>query len=232
MDNDFARIITFLRKENGFSQKKVAIDLNISQALLSHYEKGIRECGLDFLLKISDYYGVSCDYLLGRTSERNSGDIINISSKSNNTQDCNKKDNESENALANQLNETIILNTISLIFDIISKNGNDNLNNSVTNYIMIIIYKLFRMLYKSSDKNIPYPFSIDKNLYKTLSSALEYVEVSLIDFNIRNILENDEDKFIMVGDKINNDYTDKVASLYKLVQKTEEEIERLHKLYY
>ena len=67
MNSDFPRIITFLRKERGLSQKQVAADLGISQALLSHYEKGIRECGLDFLVKAADYFEVSCDYLLGRT---------------------------------------------------------------------------------------------------------------------------------------------------------------------
>ena len=70
-NSDFPRILTLLRKERGFSQKSVASDLGISQALLSHYEKGIRECGLDFLVRAADYYGVSCDYLLGRTPHRN-----------------------------------------------------------------------------------------------------------------------------------------------------------------
>ena len=65
MNNDFPRIITFLRKERGLSQKQVASDLGVSQALLSHYEKGIRECGLDFLIKTAEYYDVSTDFLLG-----------------------------------------------------------------------------------------------------------------------------------------------------------------------
>ena len=69
MNSDFPRIITLLRKERGVSQKKAAADLGISQALLSHYEKGIRECGLEFLVKTADYYNVSCDYLLGRSPE-------------------------------------------------------------------------------------------------------------------------------------------------------------------
>ena len=62
MNSDFPRILTLLRKEQGISQKKAAADLGISQALLSHYEKGIRECGLDFIVRTADYYGVSCDY--------------------------------------------------------------------------------------------------------------------------------------------------------------------------
>ena len=46
MNADFPRILTLLRKEKGISQKTAAGDLGISQALLSHYEKGIRECDL------------------------------------------------------------------------------------------------------------------------------------------------------------------------------------------
>ena len=38
-----------LRTEKGLSQKVAAMELGISQALLSHYEKGIREFNLEFL---------------------------------------------------------------------------------------------------------------------------------------------------------------------------------------
>ena len=71
MDRNFSVIISELRKEKGLSQKEAASQLGISQALLSHYEKGIRECGHSFLIKIAEFYGVSCDYILGRTNERN-----------------------------------------------------------------------------------------------------------------------------------------------------------------
>lgn len=67
----FAVVLSRLRKERGISQKKAATDLGISQALLSHYEKGIRECGLDFVIKCSEYYGVTTDYLLGISDSRN-----------------------------------------------------------------------------------------------------------------------------------------------------------------
>lgn len=67
----FSEVLSQLRKERGISQKKAATDLGISQALLSHYEKGIRECGLDFVIKCSDYYNVTTDYLLGVSDNRN-----------------------------------------------------------------------------------------------------------------------------------------------------------------
>ena len=59
-----------LRTEKGYSQKAVAVDLGISQALLSKYERGIREFNLDFLCRIAEYYNVTTDYILGRTDSR------------------------------------------------------------------------------------------------------------------------------------------------------------------
>ena len=44
-----------------------AADLGISQALLSHYENGAREPGLSFVCRACDYYGVTADYMLGRS---------------------------------------------------------------------------------------------------------------------------------------------------------------------
>ena len=61
MNSHFPRILTLLRKERGLSQKKAAEELGVSQALLSHYEKGIRECGLEFVVRAAVYYQVSCD---------------------------------------------------------------------------------------------------------------------------------------------------------------------------
>ena len=59
-----------LRTEKGISQKVAALELGVSQALLSHYEKGIREFNMDFLCRVADYYGVTTDYILGRTQSR------------------------------------------------------------------------------------------------------------------------------------------------------------------
>lgn len=75
MERKFPIILCELRKERGLSQKEAAAMLGVSQALLSHYEKGIRECGQEFLIKVADFYDVSCDYLLGRTKirDRSSG---------------------------------------------------------------------------------------------------------------------------------------------------------------
>jgi len=70
MSSEFVSRLTSLRHERGVSQKEVAEALGVSQTLLSHYEKGIRECGLDFIRKASNYYDVTADYLLGLSENR------------------------------------------------------------------------------------------------------------------------------------------------------------------
>lgn len=72
MKEGFPAVLSLLRREKGVNQRAAAAKLNISQALLSHYENGLREPGLEFLTRACDYYGVSADYLLGRTDGKNS----------------------------------------------------------------------------------------------------------------------------------------------------------------
>ncbi len=60
-----------LRKRNGISQIKLALDLNMNQNTISRYETGEREADYRTLILIADYFDVSLDYLLGRTDKNN-----------------------------------------------------------------------------------------------------------------------------------------------------------------
>lgn len=71
MKRTFPETLSALRKQKKISQRKAAADLDISQALLSHYENGAREPGLSFVSRACDYYGVTADYLLCRSDEPN-----------------------------------------------------------------------------------------------------------------------------------------------------------------
>lgn len=53
-----------IRKKKGLNQLKVAMDLSISRECLSYYENGKRSPDIQMLCKLSDYYGVSIDYLI------------------------------------------------------------------------------------------------------------------------------------------------------------------------
>ncbi len=53
-----------IRRKKGFSQLKVAMDLNISREALSYYENGRRSPDIQMLLRLSEYFGASVDYLI------------------------------------------------------------------------------------------------------------------------------------------------------------------------
>ena len=110
MNTHFPRMISLLRKEQKLSQKQVAADLGISQALLSHYEKGIRECGLDFVVRIADYYSVSCDYLLGRSPDR-SGTVLTAEDLPD-IEDVGKESAIGSTGLLVMLNKKLISNSL------------------------------------------------------------------------------------------------------------------------
>jgi len=56
-----------LREKRRISQVTLAMELNLSQNSISRYETGEREADYATLIAIADYFGVSVDYLLGRT---------------------------------------------------------------------------------------------------------------------------------------------------------------------
>ena len=54
-----------LREDNDYTQKEVSKILNCSQQVYSNYELGQRDIPTDILIKLSDLYDVSTDYILG-----------------------------------------------------------------------------------------------------------------------------------------------------------------------
>lgn len=219
MNKDFPRIISLLRKEKGLSQRQVADDLDISQALLSHYEKGIRECGLDFLVKIASYYNVSCDYLLGRTPDR-SGATITIEDIPE-YNDKAERDNAKNNMLA-VLNKRLIMNTTSIIFDTLIRTSNKKLTGYVSNYLMSSNYLLFRKLYSANEDNPQALFSVNEDIYAGYIRAVSSIEET----NIDNFLNNSKNKLHidLSPEAIETEYKDKSSSLYNLIQNTEKNI--------
>lgn len=217
MNSDFPRIITFLRKERGLSQKQVASDLGISQALLSHYEKGIRECGLDFLVKAAEYFEVSCDYLLGRTVQRR---LASVSAE-----DLPESDEirHLKGNLINQINKKLLMNTTTVIFDLLAQIGNKRLTNAVSNYLMSAEYQIFRTIYSAQEQNSQTMFSIDRNRYKNLNSASMLIDLEIIDM----LIERNELSLSLSPDVISTYFDKGASSLFNLIQYAERNIKNL-----
>ena len=145
MNAEFSRTLSLLRQEKGVSQRTAAGVLGISQALLSHYENGIREPGLTFVVKACDYYGVSADYLLGRTLTRDgttigTEELYDISDE---------KDNSMRGSVLALLSKKLLVNSVGMLFDLLGKTGKKEAINAAADYLGTAIYKLFRHLYRA-----------------------------------------------------------------------------------
>ena len=59
-----------LREDRDLKQKELAEYLHIKQNTYSQYENGQRQLPVDVLIKLSEYYKVSTDYILGLSKEK------------------------------------------------------------------------------------------------------------------------------------------------------------------
>ena len=166
--SEFPRILTLLRKEKGVSQKTAAASLQVSQALLSHYEKGIRECGLSFLVRAADYYGVSCDYMLGRTPDR-TGTTLSIDEIPE--ADAAGKENLFRGGILTVLNKKLIANSLNILFDKLNRAGSTDLVKEVSDYLMVAVYQMFRLVYGANKGNQAAIFKLPETIAHPYASA-------------------------------------------------------------
>ena len=61
-----------LREDNDKKQQELADYLNIKQTTYSKYELGKINVPIEVFIKLADYYGVTIDYIVGRTTSRHS----------------------------------------------------------------------------------------------------------------------------------------------------------------
>ena len=67
---DYIIRIRNLREDAEKTQQEIAEYLGTSQTMYARYERGANEMPIRHLIKLSDYYQVSLDYLCGRTDEK------------------------------------------------------------------------------------------------------------------------------------------------------------------
>lgn len=67
--------IKFLREEHSWSQSELAKRMNCAPSSIAMYEKEIRKPSLEVLIKLSEIFDCSIDYLLAKTDVRKQGKI-------------------------------------------------------------------------------------------------------------------------------------------------------------
>lgn len=69
--------IKFLREELNMTQQELADKLNGAKSTVAMYEKGDRKPSMEVLLKLSEIFDCSIDYLLGKSDIRNPEEFNN-----------------------------------------------------------------------------------------------------------------------------------------------------------
>lgn len=223
---EFNRIITLLRKERGITQKQAAQDLGVSQALLSHYEKGIRECGLDFVVKVADYYHVSCDYLLGRSAER-SGLTLSVEEIPNPEA---VKEGKFRGSVLPTMNKKLIANSLNILYDKLSNCKEKELTTEVSSYLMLSVYKMFRLMYSAQPKNTSSLFSLTPGRWQGYTDAAMHVAEA----NVEGILSGEgvkdddtlRENLSMTSEQLSEEYPLFASSLLNLIRTSETRVNR------
>ena len=138
---EFSARLSLLRQERGVSQRTAAKDLGISQALLSHYENGVREPGLAFVVRACDYYHVSADFILGRTLSRDGAmlseeDVMNAADQGS----------VLRGSVLALLNAKLLAGAEGVLFELLGKLGSKDA-------IGTAVYTLYRRLYRTAGGN-------------------------------------------------------------------------------
>lgn len=162
MNPDFARSLSLLRQEKGISQRQAAKELGISQALLSHYENGVREPGLVFVTKACDFYGVSADFLLGRTLSRDGTTILNADTLYDVSDE---RDNVLQGSVMATLSKKLVVNSVGLLFDLLSRLGSKNAIKAAADYLTTTVYILYRHLHMASPESNEDFFSVPETQF-------------------------------------------------------------------
>lgn len=162
MNANFCRALSLLRQDRGISQRKAAKELGISQALLSHYENGVREPGLEFVVRACDYYHVSADFILGRSLCRDGTTILDADSLYDASEE---RDNVLKGSVLAALSKKLVINSVSLLFDLLGRLGNKNATRAAANFLCAAVYQLFRGLYRHSPDRNDNLFSVSERQF-------------------------------------------------------------------
>lgn len=220
MNKDFPRIMTLLRKERKLSQKQVAADLEVTQALLSHYENGKRECGLDFLVRAADYYNVSVDYLLGRSPLSNGA---TVSEQQLPDSAVNEKYDGPISGGSTFFQKKLLTNAVEIVFSLLLKAKNAELSKAVCAFLSLAVYRSFRMVYSCGRSNDENTFGVPADKV----SGLTLAAMSLEDIKARSAAQNGSEDERITTARLEQEYSSQAAALLNIVKTSEKALDKL-----
>ncbi len=217
MNSEFPRVLALLRKERGLSQKAVAGELGISQALLSHYEKGAREPGLDFLCRAASFYDVSTDYLLGRSSDRRPGETLPDSER------------PPDNALRGRsvsatLGKNLTVSAVSVLFGLMEQEQTKEFASCAQQYLGMAIYKVFRHLTRADPDHLQGLFSLPEMAFLETGNAAQQLSELQLKLLAAQLAKSGVLTRALGYEAIRARFTRDAAAFFNVVKRAEDQI--------
>lgn len=225
METDFSRTLALLRQEKEISQRRAAADLGVSQSLLSHYEKGVREPGLAFVRKACDYYHVSADYLLGRTLSRD-GVMI----EADELYDSSDEKGTLRGNLAATLQKKLLVNMTNLLFELLGKLGSREAITAAGGYLGAAHYQLYRLLHRAAGEKDSF-FSLDGEAFSHgATDALLLAQKANYTLALKAAAENDAQMPAMDSETLGANYPGLSQSAAQVLHNADEHAASLLKI--
>ena len=202
MSTPFAEAFSRLRKDRNISQRQAAEDMKVSQALLSHYENGIREPRLEFVVRACQYYNVSADYLLGRTD-----------TKDNPMMAAGAVAGDYPVSVRDSDNIKNLINAVTVLYEIFESAGGDRCGSALYAYLSTAMYKMMRDLGIESENRLGSSLRLSDSSFSPLcDAAMKTAEAKIAEESLKVSRED----ISAAIDSIREKYPSVIASVEEL----------------
>ena len=128
------------------------------------------------------------------------------------------------------LNKKLITNSLNILFDLLQKAKNKALTAEVSSFLMLSVYRMFRIVYNANPKNQQSLFTLPKSVANAQAAA----QMTLNEANVAVIVSGENvkgtdtlkntDELYMTTDSISGDYPQMASSLFNLIQNSENKL--------
>ena len=176
------------------------------------------------MVKACDYYGVSADYLLGRTLSRDGTTIVDAESLYDYSAE---KDNVLRGSIMATLSKKLLVNSVGILFDLLGKVGSKEAIKACSDYLGTALYKMFRYLYRADGTNNEDFFAVPARQFITGTATIDMTcaEVAYVDALAARVKESGSLPPIN-HDVLTQTYPGAYQSLLQIVHNTGERITR------
>ena len=171
MDTTIQERLKDLRVERGLTLEQLAEETHLSKSALGSYEgDDLKDISHHALIQLAKVYEVTVDYLLGRSADR---DGTTLSVDEIPEPDMGGKENVMGSAgILPVLNKKLIANSLNILFDQMARTGNRRLITAVSEFLMLSVYRMFRLVYSANPKNQQNLFSLPRVLSDRYADAV------------------------------------------------------------